>query len=170
MNMDCPRSQELLSDHLEGSLHAILHAELDAHLATCGECRSLREAVAEVVDALRAYPVLEPPAGLAERVVAATRALPGPRPSAKPVMVRPAIVLPAWVQAAAAGLALIALGVLLMVVGPVASGRRRASSGSFPGCSGGLIGSRIKPGNGALVSRFGGPGKSRSSPRSPRSP
>ena len=38
-------------------------------------------------------------------------------------MVRPAIVIPAWMQAAAAGFALIALGVLLMVVGPEASGR-----------------------------------------------
>jgi hypothetical protein len=121
MSMDCPRSQELLSDHLEGTLHAILRAELDTHLATCGECRSLREAVAEVVDALHAYPVLEPPAGLVERVVAATRSL--PRPAPKPVVVRPAIVIPAWMQAAAAGLALITLGVLLMVVGPEASGR-----------------------------------------------
>jgi anti-sigma factor RsiW len=121
MSMDCPRSQELLSDHLEGSLHAILRAELEAHLAACAECRSLREAVAEVVDALHAYPVLEPPAGLVERVVAATRSL--PRPAPRPVVVRPAIVIPAWMQAAAAGFALVALGVLLMLVGPEASGR-----------------------------------------------
>ena len=33
-------------------------------------------------------------------------------------MVRPAFVLPSWVQAAAAGFALIALGAVLMVVGP----------------------------------------------------
>jgi hypothetical protein len=121
MSMDCPRSQELLSDHVEGSLHTILRAELEAHLATCGECRSLGEAVAEVVDALHGYPVLEPPAGLVERVVAATRSL--PRPAPRPVVVRPAIVIPAWMQAAAAGFALIALGVLLMLVGPEASGR-----------------------------------------------
>lgn len=119
--MDCRRSQELFSDHLEGTLHAILRAELDDHLATCEDCRSLRQAVAEVVEALRAFPALEPPAGLAERVVAATRRL--PRPAPRPVLVRPAIVIPAWMQAAAAGLALIALGVLLMVVGPEASGR-----------------------------------------------
>ena len=121
--MDCPRSQELLSDHLEGSLHTILCAELDAHLATCGECRSLREAVAEVVDALHAFPVLEPPVGLTERVVAATRTLPRARRAPTPLVVRPAVVIPAWMQAAAAGFALIALGVLLMVVGPETSGR-----------------------------------------------
>ena len=50
--MDCARSQELFSDHLEGSLHSILRAELDADLATCGECRSLRGAVADVREAL----------------------------------------------------------------------------------------------------------------------
>ncbi len=121
--MDCPRSQELLSDHLEGSLDAILRAELDAHLATCGECRSLREAVAEVVDALHVFPLLEPPVGLTERVVAATRALPRARQAPTPLVVRPAVVIPAWMQAAAAGFALIALGVLLMVVGPETSGQ-----------------------------------------------
>ena len=51
MSRDCPRSQELFSDHLDGSLHAILRGELEAHLARCAECRSLREAVA---DAFRA--------------------------------------------------------------------------------------------------------------------
>jgi hypothetical protein len=123
--MDCARSQELLSDHLEGALHAILHSELDAHLAGCDECRSLREAVAEVVDTLHAFPDLEPPVGLAERVVAATRTL--PRPAPRPIVVRPALVIPSWMQAAAAGFALITLGVLLMVVGPEAPTRAATS-------------------------------------------
>jgi hypothetical protein len=109
--MDCRRAEELLSDHLEGMLHPILRAELDAHLARCAECGPLRAAVAEVVEALRAFPDLDAPAGLAARAAAA--ALAAPRP-----VVRPAIVLPSWVQAAAAGLALIALGTTLMVVGP----------------------------------------------------
>jgi predicted anti-sigma-YlaC factor YlaD len=123
MSMDCPRSQELLSDHLEGDLHAILRAELETHLAACPECRSLREAVGEVVEALRAYPVLDPPGGLVDRVVAATRTMPRAQPASAVVVVRPAIVIPAWMQAAAAGFALVALGVMLMVVGPEASGR-----------------------------------------------
>ncbi len=117
--MDCARSRELLSDHLEETLHAILRSELDVHLAACAECRSLREAVAEVVDALHAFPDLEPPLGLVERVVSATRTAPRPAPLA--VVVRPALVIPSWMQAAAAGFALVALGVLLMVVGPEAS-------------------------------------------------
>jgi predicted anti-sigma-YlaC factor YlaD len=110
--MDCPRAEELLSDHLEGTLHPILRAELDAHLAVCADCAPLRAALAEVVDALRAFPEVDAPVGLAERAAAASLAAP------RAVVVRPAIVLPAWVQAAAAGFALIALGTVLMVVGP----------------------------------------------------
>ncbi len=115
--MDCPRAEELLSDHLEGALHPILRAELDAHLAECAQCGPLRAALAEVVDALRAFPEVDAPVGLAER--AATASLAAPRA----VVVRPAIVVPSWVQAAAAGLALIALGTILMVVGPEKSTR-----------------------------------------------
>lgn len=110
--MDCQRAEELLSDHLEGSLHEILRAELDAHLGRCAECLALREALGEVVGALRAFPDLEAPRGLAERSAAAARARSGA------LVVRPAFVLPSWVQAAAAGFALIALGTVLMVVGP----------------------------------------------------
>lgn len=110
--MDCQRAEELLSDHLEGSLHEILRAETDAHLGRCAKCRALREALAEVVGALRAFPDLEAPPGLAERSAAAARARSGA------LVVRPAFVLPSWVQAAAAGFALIALGTVLMVVGP----------------------------------------------------
>ena len=110
--MDCRRAEELLSDHLEGALHAILRAELEGHLARCTDCRALREALGEVVLALRAAPDLEAPAGLAER--AAARALARPRAA----VIRPAIVLPSWVQAAAAGFALVALGTALLVVGP----------------------------------------------------
>jgi predicted anti-sigma-YlaC factor YlaD len=110
--MDCPRAEELLSDHLEDALHPILRAELDAHLAGCAACAALRAALAEVVGALRAFPDVDAPDGLAAR--AATAAL----AAARNVVVRPAIVLPSWVQAAAAGLALIAIGTALMVVGP----------------------------------------------------
>ncbi len=110
--MDCHRAEEVLSDHLEGGLHAILRAELEAHLARCADCRVLREALAEVVSALRDAPELDAPSGLAERAAAAALARP------RAVVIRPAIVLPSWVQAAAAGFALVALGTALLVVGP----------------------------------------------------
>jgi hypothetical protein len=123
--MDCARSQELLSDHLEGTLHAILRTELEAHLAGCADCRTLREAVAEVVEELHAFPDLEPPRRLVGRIVEATRR--APPPASRVVRVRPALVIPSWVQAAAAGFAMIALGVLLLVVGPEASTRAATS-------------------------------------------
>jgi predicted anti-sigma-YlaC factor YlaD len=108
--MDCQRAEELLSDHLDGSLHPILGAELEAHLAGCEACQELRGALAEVVEALRDTPELEAPVGLAERAARAARA--------RPIEIRPALVLPQWLNAAAAGFALIALGATLAVVGP----------------------------------------------------
>jgi Putative zinc-finger len=111
--MECRRAEELLSDHLERTLHDILRAELDAHLASCDDCRALRTALEEVVSALQADPDLDAPAGLAGRASAAALAS-----RWQPPRVRPALVVPAWVQAAAAGFALIALGAMLVVVGP----------------------------------------------------
>ncbi|HEX9189354.1 MAG TPA: zf-HC2 domain-containing protein [Vicinamibacteria bacterium] len=110
--MDCRRAEELFSDHLEGTLHPILRRELDSHLDGCADCRALRAALGEAVEALRALPEVEAPSGLAERAAALALARP------RAVVVRPAIVLPPWVQAAAAGFALIALGTILAVVGP----------------------------------------------------
>jgi hypothetical protein len=110
--MDCRRAEELFSDHLEGTLHAVLRGELERHLASCEACRRLHAAFAAVVAELRAAPELEAPAGLAGR--AALAALRAPRV----VEIRPALTLPPWLQAAAAGFALIALGTTLAVVGP----------------------------------------------------
>ena len=110
--MDCRRAEELFSDHLEGTLHAVLEGELERHLASCEPCRLLHEAFAAVVAELRAAPELEAPPGLAER--AALAALRAPRV----VEIRPALTLPPWLQAAAAGFALIALGTTLAVLGP----------------------------------------------------
>jgi hypothetical protein len=101
-----------------------------------------------VVEALRSAPELEAPVGLAERAARAALARPlapesqparprglapesqpaHPRglapesqpahPRGRPVEIRPALVLPHWLNAAAAGFALIALGATLAVVGP----------------------------------------------------
>ena len=43
--MDCRRAEELLSDHLEGALHAILRAELEGHHARCADCLALRDCI-----------------------------------------------------------------------------------------------------------------------------
>jgi hypothetical protein len=113
--LDCARCQDLLSDHLEHSLEPGVSAAMDGHLARCPECGPLLEAMGEVMSALRAYPVLEAPRGLAERAAAA--ALRAGRAARKPLRatlaaVRPAAP-PAWLQIAAAGLcALMTAGVL----------------------------------------------------------
>jgi anti-sigma factor RsiW len=122
-NMECTRVHELLSDHLEGTLNEVLRGEAEAHLAGCADCRALREALVEVVETLRAFPDLEPSRNLVDRVVAATRELRQPRLAPVGVVIRPAIVIPSWMQAAAAGFAMVALGILLLVVGPNASAR-----------------------------------------------
>lgn len=110
--MDCRRAEELLSDRLEGSLHPILAAELERHLAGCASCRELAEALAFVVESLCSAPELEPPVGLAARAARAARLAP------RPIEIRPALVIPHWLNAAAAGFALIALGTALAVIGP----------------------------------------------------
>jgi anti-sigma factor RsiW len=133
--MDCRRAEELFSDHLEGTLAQPRLSELDRHLAACPDCRSLREALAEVIETLRSLPVPDAPAGLAER--AATKALArAARASARPR--RTAAAVPAWLQAAAAGIALLATGFVLLATGAVGTGRgvtrlldRTASAGAF---------------------------------------
>jgi hypothetical protein len=68
--LDCRRAEELLSDHLEGTLDLRTRAELDAHLAACAECRELHAALGEVLEVLHKPPEMEPGPQLAERVAA----------------------------------------------------------------------------------------------------
>lgn len=117
--MDCRDVEALLSDHVEERLHPIGRAELEAHLDLCPACRGLRDALAEVMEELRSFPLAEPPEGLAERAAsAAVAAWPY-----RGAVIRPAVVVPHWVRTAAAGLALIMLGTALVIVGPDASSR-----------------------------------------------
>ena len=128
--MTCARAEELLSDHLDGTLAEPLHGELQNHLAACAACRSLREELRFVVESLQAYPEVAPSSTLATRVAEA--ALRGrnvvafpPKPKAVPTTTRVAI-LPAWAQSLAAGLALVTVGALLMTTR--AEGPKRAAS------------------------------------------
>jgi hypothetical protein len=109
---ECRRAEELFSDHLEGALPPPLSADLESHLASCADCRVLLATVAEVVEALKAYPVLEPPATLAERAAAA--ALAAPRPASRVRLRWPDLGLPAGLQALAAALALALTGTALL--------------------------------------------------------
>ena len=128
--MTCARAEELLSDHLDGTLAEPLHTELQGHLASCAPCRSLREDLAFVVDALQAFPDVAPSSTLASRVAEAALRKGkvvafSPRPKPVPKAARVGM-LPAWAQSLAAGLALVTAGALLMTTR--AEGPKRAAS------------------------------------------
>jgi Putative zinc-finger len=128
---DCARAEELLSDHLEGVLDPLLARELEDHLASCAACRDLRDALAEVVEALRSHPVVEPAAGLAARVARAAIVQAQQRRVAR---LTPR--MPAWLQAVAAGLSILTtLGILVAQDGTArAAGRlveRTTSAGTY---------------------------------------
>lgn len=101
--LPCRRAEELLSDHLDGTLDTVLDAEVSAHLAACERCGELREAMIEVLGVLRSAADMEPANDLAER--AANAALRAGRPRA--TLGLPGVPgLPPWVLATAAVLAL----------------------------------------------------------------
>jgi hypothetical protein len=64
---------ELLSAQLDGELTADEAAEVEAHLASCADCRTELEATAAVRTALRAAPAIDPPFGFYERMVRSRR-------------------------------------------------------------------------------------------------
>jgi anti-sigma factor RsiW len=114
--LGCHRALEWISDHLDGSLDPVLAREMEAHLASCPSCAAAREAVAEVVSALRAFPAVDPSRDLAERAaVAAWRV---GRATGRPLGAaaarrRPTGPPPVWLQIAAAALAAVTtLGIL----------------------------------------------------------
>ena len=117
--MDCRRAEELLSDHLEGTLSGPLTRDFEAHIRECASCAELRDAMGEVIEALRAFPALEPARDLAER--AAARALRARLPvgagrqalPARPPRGHGRFFVPSWLQAAAAGFVLVITGTLI---------------------------------------------------------
>jgi len=101
--LQCRRAEELLSDHLDGTLDEVLDAELRGHITACDRCRELRGALQEVLEVLRTRTEMEPSQDLAERAAAAALRAGRPRAGFR----LPAIAgLPPWALATAAGLAL----------------------------------------------------------------
>jgi hypothetical protein len=117
--MDCRRAEELLSDHLEGTLAAPLLLELETHLRECAACAALRRALPDVVLALHELGRTEPglPAGLVERVAAGSfgARLPASRARARHLS-------SAW-QAAAVFLATVSLWMMFGSVSPASTRR-----------------------------------------------
>ena len=128
--MECARAQDLLSEHLEGSLDEATSRTLEGHLATCLECPALREAMAEVVQALKSYPVLDPPVGLAGR--AAAYAVARSKAAPRVALRWPDFGLPVGLQVLAASLALAVTGVVLLAAWPGARIKERtANAGAY---------------------------------------
>ena len=130
-SLPCARAEELLSDHLEGVLDPLLARELEDHLLSCAACRELREALAEVVEALRSQPAVEPAAGLAARVARAAILH-----AQQQRLARLTPRMPAWLQAVAAGLSILTtVGILVAQGGTArAAGRlveRTTSAGTY---------------------------------------
>lgn len=71
--MNCRRSEELLSDHVERSLAPPLENEMRVHLEGCVTCRDLLAAMRDGVELLKALRVAEPPEELTIRILEHTR-------------------------------------------------------------------------------------------------
>jgi len=116
----CEEVEELLSEHVDGSLDAPTAASVEAHLASCEACPPLLDALREVVAALRGVAVLEPAADLASRSAAA--ALRAGAPWIR--LPRPRLTPPAWLLATAAGIALVVTGTTVLLAREGSSPRR----------------------------------------------
>jgi Putative zinc-finger len=117
--MNCRRAEELLSDHLEGTLSAPLVQELEAHLAECTQCRELRRMLPDVVLSLHELgrAELDLPAGLVGRVAARSFGARVPQR-----VLRARHLSSAW-QAAAVFLASVSLWMMFGSVSPASTQR-----------------------------------------------
>jgi anti-sigma factor RsiW len=70
--MNCGIVEELASDYVEHSLGANDRHAVDAHLQSCPACAELLAGISQVLAAGKVFPVYEPPAWLATRIVANT--------------------------------------------------------------------------------------------------
>lgn len=107
----CERYEEMIWALLDGDLAPEQEAALRAHMDGCPDCRALYEAAAAAAGVLR-EDLAEPPAALAEGVMARVAAYEAERGEPRPV--RPVKRLRRWLPvAAAACLAVVIVGVAL---------------------------------------------------------
>ena len=71
--MNCQEVQLQLSGYLEKSLDAVRMKGIETHLASCPFCRIEARGLSDCIALVSALPVLEPPAGFAQRVMAHAR-------------------------------------------------------------------------------------------------
>jgi hypothetical protein len=71
--VSCRRQQELLSDYLEETLSPLLRRDVENHVRTCEECRSLAESLKEVLSLFGSFQPPEPPSNLTDLILERTR-------------------------------------------------------------------------------------------------
>jgi hypothetical protein len=83
--MNCDAYRDRIDELVDGTLDGVARRELDAHLATCVECRALAEDLLAIRRATSHLPPLTPPdriwQQIAPRVAAPIAAAPGPTPN-----------------------------------------------------------------------------------------
>jgi anti-sigma factor RsiW len=111
--------EDRLQSYLDGALSPEEERAARAHLDGCAACRTELALLREVDDALRAWPVLPEPEGLAARVMAEVRASPGsatrPGPATPPPWVAPWPWLRVHWSEVLLGAALVATAIVLVV-------------------------------------------------------
>src|SRR5437879_1004386 len=70
--MQCVEFDALLADALDGTLGGTKRIRFDAHRASCAACAAMFAETQAGLSWLEALPEVDPPAGLAERILLAT--------------------------------------------------------------------------------------------------
>jgi len=111
--MTCHDARERFSALVDDALEADARAGLDAHLATCADCRRELQRFRDTVSLLNGVAPVRAPAGFVDRVLEAARPAPWPRRLARGLFVPWPVKLPME----AAAIVLVAVGVALVYRG-----------------------------------------------------
>ena len=73
--MNCQETQTQLSEYLESSLDTLRMKSIETHLLGCPVCRAEADGLAECIQEIARLPIVDPPMGFAQRVMAHARAI-----------------------------------------------------------------------------------------------
>ena len=73
--MNCQEAQTQLSEYLESSLDALRMKSIETHLLSCPVCRAEADGLADCIQEIARLPIVDPPMGFAQRVMAHARAI-----------------------------------------------------------------------------------------------
>ena len=67
--MNCTQCEERMSDYLESAITAADREGIDSHVRSCAACNELLAEMREVLVWAKTFPIFEPPAWLATRIL-----------------------------------------------------------------------------------------------------